>query len=115
MKQFNKLVVPYIIWMSIMIVVPMLMIVLYAFTAKGNSVLTLKFTLENFARFFSDSIFPSVLFRSLWWRLHLDQTKTLFRHGVRERKRGFPAHRVCFLPSVCFSDTAGEPDGKDGK
>ena len=65
MKQFNKLVVPYIIWMTIMIVVPMLMIVLYAFTAKGNSVLTLKFTLENFARFFSDSIFPSVLYRSL--------------------------------------------------
>ena len=31
----------------------------------GNSVLTLQFTLENFARFFSDSIFPNVLWRSL--------------------------------------------------
>lgn len=65
MKQFNKLVVPYLVWMTIMIVVPMLMIVLYAFTVKGNTVLTLKFTFDNFARFFSDSIFPSVLWRSL--------------------------------------------------
>lgn len=65
MKQFNKLIVPYLIWMTVMIIVPMLMIVLYAFTVKGNSVLTLKFTFDNFARFFSDSIFPSVLWRSL--------------------------------------------------
>lgn len=48
-----------------MIIVPMLMIVLYAFTVQGNSVLTLQFTLDNFARFFSDSIFPTVLWRSL--------------------------------------------------
>lgn len=64
MKQFGKLVTPYLIWMSIMIVVPMLMIVLYAFTVKGNSVLTLQFTIANFTRFFQDSIFPSVLWRS---------------------------------------------------
>lgn len=65
MKKFNKLVIPYAIWMVIMIVLPMLMIVFYAFTSKGNSVLTLKFTLDNFARFFSDSIFPTVMWRSL--------------------------------------------------
>ncbi len=56
---------PYVIWALIMIVAPMLMIVLYAFSVKGNSVLTFQFTLDNFARFFRDSIFPSVLWRSL--------------------------------------------------
>jgi spermidine/putrescine transport system permease protein len=65
MKSFGKLTVPYIIWMIIMIVVPMLMIVLYAFTVQGNDVLTLQFTFNNFIRFFQDSIFPSVLWKSL--------------------------------------------------
>ena len=65
MKQFNKLVYPYMIWAFIMIVLPMVMIVLYAFTVKGNDVLTFQFTISNFTRFFSDSIFPSVLWRSL--------------------------------------------------
>lgn len=65
MKSFAKLITPYVVWMVAMIIVPMLMIVLYAFTVQGNSVLTLQFTLSNFARFFSDPIFPSVLLRSL--------------------------------------------------
>lgn len=65
MKKFSKLVYSYLVWMSVMIVFPMLMIVLYAFTVKGNNVLTLQFTLDNFARFFSDAVFPSVLWRSL--------------------------------------------------
>lgn len=43
----------------------MLMIVFYAFTQKGNSVLTLQFTLNNFFRFFQDPIFPEVMGRSL--------------------------------------------------
>ena len=65
MKKFSKLVYPYLVWMTVMIVFPMLLIVLYAFTVKGNNVLTLQFTLDNFARFFSDAVFPSVLWRSL--------------------------------------------------
>lgn len=65
MKSFNKLIYPYFVWMMIMIVVPMFMIVMYALTVKGNSVLTLQFTFENFTRFFNDTIFPSVLWRSL--------------------------------------------------
>lgn len=48
-----------------MIILPMIMIVLYAITIRGNDVLTFQFTLDNFARFFSDSVFPSVLWRSL--------------------------------------------------
>ena len=65
MKSFSKLVYPYIAWMIVMIIVPMLLIVLYAFTVKGNDVLTFHFTLDNFLRFFQDQIFPSVLWRSL--------------------------------------------------
>lgn len=56
---------PYLVWMVIMIIMPMLMIVLYAFTVKGNDVLTFQFTLGNFMRFFQDAVFPSVLWRSL--------------------------------------------------
>lgn len=65
MKAFNKMIYPYMVWIAIMIIAPMIMIVLYAFTVQGNSTLTFQFTIENFMRFFSDSIFPSVLWRSL--------------------------------------------------
>ncbi len=56
---------PYIIWMAVMIVLPMLLILMYAFTSKGNDVTTFRFTLENFGKFFSDPIFLDVLKRSL--------------------------------------------------
>ena len=65
MKTFRRLVYPYIIWIGIFIVLPMVVIGIYAFTVRGNQVLTFQFTLANFARFFEDSIFPSVLWRSL--------------------------------------------------
>ena len=65
MKSFSKMVYPYVAWAFVMIVLPMIMIVLYAFTVKGNSVLTFQFTVDNFARFFRDTIFPTVLWRSL--------------------------------------------------
>lgn len=65
MKSFSRLVYPYIVWISVFLVIPMLLIVFYAFTKQGNDVLTLQFTLDNFVRFFSDSIFPNVLWRSL--------------------------------------------------
>lgn len=56
---------PYVIWISIMIVVPMLLILLYAFTKEGNEVTTFVFTFANFKRFLSDTIFLEVLWRSL--------------------------------------------------
>ena len=59
------MVYPYIIWAGIFIVIPMLMIVFYAFSKEGNAVMTVSFTLDNFIRFFSDSIFVNVLLRSL--------------------------------------------------
>ncbi len=65
MKSFRSMVYPYIIWSAIMIVVPMLMIIMYAFTKEGNSVMSIRFTLDNFAYFFKDAVFLDVLKRSL--------------------------------------------------
>lgn len=65
MKQFRSMAYPYIIWICVTIVMPMLLILMYAFSVKGNSVLTFHFTLSNFAKFFSDKIFLAVLKRSL--------------------------------------------------
>ena len=65
MKSFSKLAYPYVAWIGVFIVVPMLLIFLYAFTKEGNGVLTLQFTFDNFLRFFSDSVFANVLWRSM--------------------------------------------------
>ena len=66
MKQFRSMTYPYVLWIAAMIVLPMLLIVLYAFTESGNEVLTFRFTLENFARFVTDRVFLAVLWRSLY-------------------------------------------------
>lgn len=65
MKSFRRLVYPYLIWAILLIVIPMLIIVFYAFTVEGNSVINVKISLENFIRFFSDTTFLQVLFRSI--------------------------------------------------
>lgn len=65
MKTFARLAYPYMIWVSIMIVVPMLLIVIYAFSQQGNDVATLQFTLANFQKFFTDPDFINILWRSL--------------------------------------------------
>lgn len=61
MKKFSRMVVPYIVWSAIMIVLPMLMIVFYAFTTQGNSVVQLKVTLENFIYFLTEPVLLKVL------------------------------------------------------
>ena len=63
MKQFKHLIKPYIIWASILIVVPLILIVLYAFTSDGNEVLTLHFTWANFAKFL-ETTYLSVILKS---------------------------------------------------
>ncbi|MEF9920926.1 MAG: ABC transporter permease [Erysipelotrichaceae bacterium] len=65
MKTFRRLTYPYILWISIMIVIPMLLIVIYAFTKQGNDVATLQFTFDNFRKFFTDPDFINILWRSL--------------------------------------------------
>lgn len=48
-----------------MIVIPMFLIVMYAFTKQGNDVATLQFTFDNFIKFFTDQDFLSTLWISL--------------------------------------------------
>jgi spermidine/putrescine transport system permease protein len=64
MKLYRTFVQPYLFWMSIFIVVPMLLIVFYAFTTSGNDIISFRFTLDNFLKF-SEPIFLRVLLRSL--------------------------------------------------
>ncbi|MDD6467967.1 MAG: ABC transporter permease [Erysipelotrichaceae bacterium] len=65
MKSFRELSYPYIVWACVMIGIPMILIILYAFTQSGNSVTTFTFTIENFLDFFNDSVFIQVLMQSL--------------------------------------------------
>jgi len=65
MKTFKRLTYPYLVWMGVMIVIPMALIVIYAFTKQGNDVATLQFTLDNFLHFFTDVDFLSTLWMSL--------------------------------------------------
>ena len=65
MRQFRNMIYPYVGWLAVMVVVPMLMILLYAFTKSGNEVTTIRFTLENFTRFMTDAVFLDVLKRSM--------------------------------------------------
>lgn len=65
MKSFFRMSYPYILWISVFIVAPMFMILLYAITQDGNSTLTFQFTLDNFAKFIRDPTFMKVLLTSL--------------------------------------------------
>ncbi len=64
MKTFANLVKPYMVWMGAFIVIPMLLILFYAFTIRGNNVITVQFTFDNFLKFF-DSVYIKVLIKSL--------------------------------------------------
>ncbi len=66
LKIFRRFVYPYLVWSVVMIVIPMLMILVYAFTKEGNSVRNFLFSLDSFKRFFSDDVFLNVLKRSLY-------------------------------------------------
>lgn len=65
MKQFRSMAYPYVAWISVLVVIPMLLIIAYAFTVEGTAFFQGQFTLANFARFFSDAVFLQVLLRSL--------------------------------------------------
>lgn len=65
MKGFSRLAWPYLVWSFIFIVLPIFIVLIYAITSPGNSVVTFRISLSNFARFFADPIFIKVLLRSL--------------------------------------------------
>lgn len=65
MKTWRRLAIPYLIWGSLMLLLPMLLIVFYSLVQPGNEVATFRFTLDNFVRFFTDRDFLLILWRSL--------------------------------------------------
>ena len=65
MKQFKRLIIPYFIWAIIILVIPLFLIALYAFTTEGNEVMTLSFTWGNFAKFL-EATYLNVILKSFW-------------------------------------------------
>ncbi len=64
MKYFKNLVKPYLVWSSVMIVIPLFVMLLYAVTNSGNSLVNIQFTFENFKRF-AEPVYLSVFIKSL--------------------------------------------------
>ena len=64
MKIYNHFVRPYLLWLFIFIVIPLILIIFYAFTTEGNDVLAFRVTFSNFIRFF-DPVFLKVLGKSI--------------------------------------------------
>lgn len=57
---------PYIVWMIIFIVVPLLLVLFYSFTSGDvHNLSSLSFSLDSYAKFF-DVIFLSVIWKSFW-------------------------------------------------
>lgn len=65
MKRFSQLAIPYIVWAVLMLILPMALIALYSVTEHGNSIISFSFTLEHYAKFFTDPDFLLILWRSL--------------------------------------------------
>ena len=65
MKKFSQLAVPYIVWAALMLVMPMFLIAMYSVTEQGNSIVSFKFTLDHYVRFFTDPDFLLILWRSI--------------------------------------------------
>jgi len=63
MKYYKNFIKPYILWSIVIILVPLLMIFIYAFTESGNSILTVQFTLKNFMRLF-EPVYLEVFLKS---------------------------------------------------
>ena len=64
MKYFKNFIKPYLIWSFLIIVIPIAMIFLYAFTTSGNNLLTVSFTFDNFRRI-AESVYVAVFFKSI--------------------------------------------------
>ncbi|MDO4488821.1 MAG: ABC transporter permease [Eubacteriales bacterium] len=65
MKRFSDLAIPYIVWAVIMLFLPVLLLVFYAFTNSGNGMVSFTLTLEHFAKFFTDTDFLQVTGKSI--------------------------------------------------
>jgi len=65
MRKFRSLSLPYIVWSVVMLAAPMGLVLFYSLTSSGNTIIPFRFTLSNYIRFFTDSDFLLILWRSL--------------------------------------------------
>lgn len=65
MKTWRRLTIPYLVWGTVMLLLPILLIVFYSLIQPGNEVTTFRVTFANFIRFFTDKDFLLILVRSL--------------------------------------------------
>lgn len=65
MKTFARLSIPYLVWLTLMVLFPMLLIAFYSVTDSGNGIISFTFTPENYIKFFTDRDFLLILWRSL--------------------------------------------------
>lgn len=65
MKKFSQLAIPYIVWATLMLVLPMGLIAMYSFMEQGNSIISFSFTLKHYVKFFTDPDFLLILWRSM--------------------------------------------------
>ena len=65
MKRFSQLAIPYIVWAVLMLILPMGLIAVYSFMEQGNSIIPFSFTLEQYAKFFTDPDFFLILWLSI--------------------------------------------------
>ena len=65
MKTWRRLTIPYLVWGTVMLLLPMLLIVFYSLIQPENEVTTFRVTFANFIRFFTDKDFLLILVRSL--------------------------------------------------
>ena len=65
MKRFSQLAVPYIVWATLMLILPMALIALYSVAEPGNSIISFTLTMDHYVKFFTDPDFLIILWRSL--------------------------------------------------
>ena len=65
MKKLSDLAIPYIVWAVVMLLLPVLLLVFYAFTDSGNGMISFVFTFRHFRKFFTDPDFLKVLWKSV--------------------------------------------------
>lgn len=63
MKHYNRFVRPYLIWSILIVLMPLMLIVLYSITTGGNTLVNIRFTLENFKKI-GEPIYLDVLRKS---------------------------------------------------
>ncbi len=64
MKYYKNFIKPYIVWSAIVIIIPLLMIFVYAFTKTGNSTIIVELTFDHFKRLF-EKVYLDVFFKSI--------------------------------------------------